>query len=101
MMHPLIAHETLSSIDLLTRTCVSLAERCVDGIEADRERCTYWIEWSLALVTPLATVIGYDKASELAYKAYREKRTIRDVVSAEGVIDSEELDRLLDPSSML
>jgi fumarate hydratase, class II len=101
MMHPLLAHETLSALALLTESCNAFATRCVDGIAADQERCTYWIEWSLALVTPLATRIGYDKAAELAHIAYEQKRTIRDVVLESGLLPEEEVDRLLDPSSMV
>lgn len=101
MMNPLIAYETLSAMDLLINTCRVLAERAIDGIEADRERLEYWIEWSLALVTPLATEIGYDQASRLAYTAYREKRKIRDVVMESGLIPKERIESLLDPSGMV
>ena len=101
MMHPLLAHETLSSISILTESCIAFAERCVDGITVDKERCAYWIEWSLALVTPLATRIGYDKAAELAHKAFHEKRTIRDIVTESGLLEQKEIDELLDPRSMI
>jgi fumarate hydratase class II len=101
MMHPLLAHETLESISILRESCIAFAERCVDGIEVDEERCEYWIEWSLALVTPLATRIGYDKAAELAHKAFHEKRTIRDVVTESGLLEQNEIDELLDPRSMI
>lgn len=101
MMNPLIAHETLSAIDLLTESCSAFASRCVDGIEADASRCEYWIEWSLALVTPLATRIGYDKAAELAHVAFEEKRMIRDVVREADVLSEAEAEKLLDPGSMV
>ena len=101
MMNPLIAYETLSAISLLRESCNAFAERCVDGIEVDAKRCEYWIEWSLALVTPLATRIGYDKAAELAHKAFEEARTIRDVVTESGLLSEEEIAELLDPRSMI
>jgi fumarate hydratase class II len=101
MMLPLIAWETLSSLSLLENTCRVLSERCVDGIEADVERSREWIEWSLALVTPLALKIGYDRAAKLAQKALAEHRTIRDIVVAEGILSPEEAERVLDPRSML
>ena len=91
MMNPLIAYETLSAIELLRTSCIAFAQRCIDGIEADAERCEYWIEWSLALVTPLATRIGYDKAAELAHVAFEQKRTIRDVVQESGLLTDEEI----------
>lgn len=101
MMNPLISHETLSSMDLLEKTCRVMAEKAIAGLEADEERLTYWIEWSLALVTPLATEIGYDKATKLAYQAYREKRTIREVVLESGVLPEERVRDLLDPTGMI
>ena len=101
MMNPLIAFESLSAIDILAESCTAFATRCIDGIEADRQRCQYWIEWSLALVTPLATRIGYDKAAELAHIAFEQKRTIRDVVTESGLIPPEEIEKLLDPGSMV
>ena len=101
MMHPLIGFETLESLELLSSTCESLADKCVEGIQADAERCEYWIEWSLALVTPLATEIGYDRASKLAYRAYKENRKIRDVVAEENILSRERVDELLDPQKMI
>jgi fumarate hydratase class II len=101
MMLPLIAWETLGSMELVKNTCQALADRCVDGITADVERSRNWIEQSLALVTPLALKIGYDRAAKLAQKALAEKRTVREVVIAEGVLSREEADRILDPGTML
>lgn len=101
MMHPLIAHETIDAMSVLANCCRRTALRCIDGITADEERLEYWIEWSLALVTPLATEIGYDKATELAYRAYRERRKIRDVVLEAGVLPEERVAELLDPRTMI
>jgi fumarate hydratase class II len=101
MMLPLIAWETLGSLSLLANTCRALAERCIDGIVADKERARDWIERSLALVTPLALKIGYERAAKLAQKALAENRTIRDIVVSEGVLDAQEADRILDPRTML
>jgi fumarate hydratase class II len=101
MMLPLIAWETLTSMSLMAKTCAALAERCIDGITPDRDRARDWIEKSLALVTPLALKIGYDKAAHLAHKALKENRTIREIVVAEGILSAEEADRILDPKTML
>jgi fumarate hydratase, class II len=101
MMLPLIAWETLGSMELVKNTCEALAVRCIDGIVADVARSRDWIEQSLALVTPLALKIGYDKAAKLAQKALKENRTVRDIVVAEGVLSAEEADKVLDPRSML
>ena len=101
MMHPLITFETIDAMAVLAQTCRRSAERCIDGISADSERLAFWIEWSLALVTPLAIEIGYDRATELAYKAYREKRQIREVVLESGVLPQERVAELLDARGMI
>jgi fumarate hydratase class II len=101
IMMPLIAYETLDSLSLLANVCRALDERCIRGIEADRERCTAQVEWSLALVTPLATRIGYDKAAEIAYRAYKEGKTVRQVVVESGLLSEQEASTALDPRSMV
>jgi len=101
IMMPLIAYETLDSLALLTAACRVFRERCVAGIEADAERCAHWIEWSLALVTPLATRIGYDRAAEIAYQAFRERKTVRQVLLESEVLSPTEIDAVLDPRSMV
>ena len=59
------------------------------------------MEWSLALVTPLATRIGYDRAAAIAYQAFKERKTVRQVVLEQGILTPEEAAALLDPKSML
>lgn len=101
MMQPLIAYETLTSIKLLSNTAEVFAKRCIKGIRVNRERCQHWIEQSLALVTPLAGEIGYDQAAQLAYKAYQENKTIREVVEESGVLPLERVEDLLNPGNMI
>jgi fumarate hydratase class II len=101
MMNPLIAYEVLGSIEILTNALRTLADKAIRGTTADAERCRHWIDWSLAMVTPLALKIGYDEATRLAYKAYKEKKKIREVVLEEGIIDAGELDAVLDPAGMV
>jgi fumarate hydratase class II len=101
IMMPLIAYETLDALSLLAAVCRALDERCIRGIQANRERCAEQVEWSLALVTPLATRIGYDKAAEIAYRAFKEGKPVRQVVTESGLLSEVEADALLDPRSML
>ncbi len=101
IMQPLIAYETLSAAELLAATADAFRERCVFGIEADVDRCRALIDGSLALVTPLALKIGYDRAAEIAHRAYEEKRTVREIVVEEQVLSEEEAAKVLDPESML
>jgi fumarate hydratase class II len=72
------------------------AERCVAGISANRAACAAFIERSLALATGLVPRIGYDRAAEVAKKAYDSGRTIREVLMAEAILPKEEIDQLLD-----
>ena len=101
VMMPLIAHNLLQSIDLLAKAIHNFAERCIEGLEADPTRCEEMIEKSLALATALTPKIGYDKAAQIAKKAYELRKTIREVAEEEGTLSKQELDHLLDPRSMI
>jgi fumarate hydratase, class II len=99
-MMPVMTHNLLQAIELLARGSNLFAQRCVAGLVANRERCQALVEQSLAMVTSLAPVIGYDRAAQLAKKAYDSGRTIRQLALEEQVLPAEELDRLLDPWPM-
>jgi fumarate hydratase class II len=101
VMMPLIAHNLLQSIRLLSNGVFNFSRRCIEGLEADRERCEEMIEKSLALATALTPKIGYDEAARIAKKAYAQKKTIRQVVDEDGILSKEELNRWLDPRSMI
>ena len=100
VMMPLIAHNLLQSIRLLASGVDNFSRRCIEGLEADRERCEEMIEKSLALATALTPKIGYDEAARIAKKAYAQKKTIRQVIDEDGILSKEELNRWLDPRSM-
>jgi len=101
VMMPLIASNLLESIRLLAGGVENFSKRCIEGLEADRERCEEMIEKSLALATALTPKIGYDEAARIARKAYESRKTIRQVVEEEGLFLKEELDPILDPWSMI
>lgn len=92
---PLIGHNLIQSIGLLAGAADMLARKCVRNLEADREKCESNIERSLALVTALVPHIGYDRAAEIAKKAYAEGITIREAALAEKVLPEEKIDALL------
>jgi fumarate hydratase class II len=100
VMMPLITHNLLQSIDLLTNSVGQFDQRCLQGLEANRERCEELVEQSLAMCTILAPVLGYDQAAALAKQAAESGRTIREVVRESGLLPKEEIDRLLDPRPM-
>ena len=100
VMKPVIAYNLLQSIALISNGCKVLAEKCIDGLQGDRERCKNMVEKSLAMVTALVPRIGYDRASALAKQAYESGRTVRDVAREEKVLSEEDLEQSLDPWAM-
>ncbi|PLX81626.1 MAG: aspartate ammonia-lyase [Desulfuromonas sp.] len=100
VMMPVMAHNLLFATDLLCNAVTLFTERCLAGIEAEEEHCRAQLEQSLAMVTVLAPVLGYDRAAALAKRAYESGRTIREVCLEETDLGKEELDRLLDPRPM-
>lgn len=101
VMMPLIARNLLESIRLLGNAVNNFSSRCIEGLEADRERCEEMIEKSLALATALAPRTGYNEAARIARKAYEQQKTIRQVVEEEGLFTDKEVNHLLDPRSMI
>ena len=97
-MMPLMAHNLLRSIELLGRAAELLAEKCVAGISPNRARCAQLIQGSLALSTYLVPALGYDRSAALAEEAYETGRNIREVAIESGLLEPEEIDRLLAPA---
>jgi fumarate hydratase, class II len=96
---PLIARNLLDSIKLLTAAATLLAEKCVDGIEANEEVCRAHAESTPAIATALNPYIGYDRGTEIVNEAAASQRTIREVAREKGV-DDETLDKALDLKAM-
>jgi fumarate hydratase class II len=101
VMMPLIAHNLLQSIRLLANAVDNFSKRCIEGLEADRERCEEMIEKSLALATALTPKIGYDQAARIAKEAYQNRKTIHQVAREKGFLSEKDLNRLLDPRLMI
>ena len=97
---PFTVHNLLDSIRLLANASRVFTDKCVVGIEANKERCAELIEGSLAMCTTLAPIIGYDKAAAIAKEAYATGKTVRQVARAHKVLSDEELDKILDPMAM-
>jgi fumarate hydratase class II len=97
---PVIAHDLLHGIRLLTDGCRSFREFCVEGLEADTERIGDHVASSLMLVTALAPSIGYDRAAQIAKKAHHERTTLREAALALGYLSADEFDRAIDPAAM-
>jgi len=100
VMEPLIAYNLFSSIDMLRRACRTLGERCIRGINANREVCRDNVENSIGLVTALNPILGYEKASEIAKIALETGKSVYEIVLQKGYLSQEELDDWLKPENM-
>jgi len=96
---PLLAKNILESVKLLASASRLFAEKCVDGIEANREQCESYAELTLSAATALNPYIGYDKATDIVKEASKSGRSLREVAREQGVEDSV-LDEALDYRAM-
>jgi fumarate hydratase class II len=94
---PVIAHNLLQSIHLLTSAIEVFTEKCIKGITANREAGTANIEKSLALVTGFVPYIGYEKAAEIAKTAFKTGKTVREVARREKILPEDVLTQILEP----
>src|SRR3954464_8306863 len=100
VMMPVIAHNILLSMQILTSASTVLAEKTVKGIEAHEEMCSYWVERSAALATALMPHIGYAKAAELSKQSVKEGVLIREMVKRDKLLPAEKIDDVLDLRKM-
>ncbi len=99
-MMPVMASNLLESIQILGHAAANFAERCIVGIQANRERCAELIEQSQAMCTALAPEIGYDAAAQIAKESFATDRTVRQVARERQVLPEDRLNELLDPRRM-
>jgi aspartate ammonia-lyase len=100
VMMPVMAHNIVFALTIVGNATRVLAERCVDGIEADEAQCAYWLERSPALVTALAPKIGYAEAAKLAKEAIATGLTVKELVMKKRILDGKELEEVLDLRAM-
>ena len=100
VMMPVISFNLSMSLTILTNALTVLRERCVDGITANEERCRWYVEHSVSLVTALNPRIGYARAAEIAKRAIAKGKTIRETIEEEGLVTPEELAEVLDTYAM-
>ena len=98
---PLIAHNILQSIDLLSDSSINFALYCIKGIKADKVKIKHYLENSLMLVTALAPKIGYDKAAKIAKLALKNGTTLKSEALKSGLINEKEYDKIVDPKKMI
>ena len=97
---PLIIHNILQSIEIMSDSAKTFALYCVKGIKADRKRIKYLLDNSLMLVTALAPSIGYDKAASIAKMAYKNRTTLKEEVLKANLIKESEYDKIMNPLKM-
>lgn len=92
---PIITYNLLYSIEILSNSINILVEKCISGIKPNLSKIKENLEKSTALITIFSPIIGYEKAAEIARKAYKENKSIKDVLLEEKVLSEEEINRLL------
>lgn len=100
VMMPLMAQLILESTQIFTNTLRAIRERCIDGVEVNRERCLRYLENTSQIVTALNPVIGYERAAELAKEAVASKKTIFALVREKKILTDSQIHSLLDPKKL-
>ena len=98
---PLIAHNILQSIDLISDSSKNFSKYCVKGLKANTEKIKRDLDNSLMLVTALAPKIGYDKAASIAKSALKNKTTLKAEIIKCGLMTSKEYERVVNPKKMI
>ena len=100
MAEPIIAYDLLHGMMILKNGCITLASRCISGIEANRDICRGYVEKSIGLVTALVPVIGYETSAAIAKEALKTGGSVYELVLAKGLLSKEQLDEMLRPENM-
>ena len=100
VMMPVLAHNLIESAELIGSVCDAFREKCVEGITANEDRAAALLGQNIIIVTALAPLIGYDKAAEIAKKAFATGKGVREIALEMKVLPADELDRALDLRAM-
>lgn len=97
---PIIFYNLFQSIDTLGYAVETFVDNCVSGITANEERCRYLVESSVGVITALAPHMGYQKSADIAKKALKSGKSVRDIILEDGVLTEAEMNEILDPVHM-
>jgi fumarate hydratase, class II len=100
VFNPVMIHNFLHSVELLSGTMVSFAHYCLEDLKVNREVIQRYVDNSLMLVTALNPHIGYDKAAAIAKKGHKEGLKLREAAIASGFLTGEQFDQWVDPARM-
>jgi aspartate ammonia-lyase len=101
VMEPVIAHCLFTSIDRIGRASLALADKCVEGITANREHCWRMVENSIGIVTALNPILGYETCCRIAKQALQSDRSVYDLILEEQLMNKDDLDRALSIDNMI
>jgi fumarate hydratase, class II len=100
VMMPVLAHAILESCRLIANVVNVFREKCIEGLRANKDRCNELVEYSMAMVTSLAPIIGYDKAADIAKESSKTGKTVRELSREQNILPEAELNKALDPFEM-
>jgi aspartate ammonia-lyase len=101
VMEPVIAFQLFQSIDVMRNAMITLADRCVKGITANRDVCRKYVENSIGIVTALNPYIGYENSSAIAKESLQTGKSVYNLVLEKGLLTEEEIERILSPEEMV
>jgi fumarate hydratase class II len=100
VMMPMIAHNLLFSIEILSNGVNAFSEKCIKGVKADEKKCRHYADSTLAMATALNPVIGYTAAADVSKEAYRTGKNVKQVSLERGILDERDAERILDPRKL-
>ena len=100
VMMPVIAHNLLFSIEILSNGVNAFTDKCVSGIEADAKKCEEYADATLAMATALNPYIGYAAAAEVSKEAFRTGKTVKQIVIEKGILRGRDADSVLNPRKL-
>ena len=100
VMLPLIGYNLIQSINILSNSINVFNDKLLKDLKVDKQKCESYIEKSLSMCTILVPVIGYDKTAEIAYEAYENNKTIKELLIEKNILSKNEINKILDPMKM-
>jgi len=98
---PVLYHKLFESIVVLTGAMDTMTKNCICGITANEERCRELVEKSVGIITAICPVVGYTESAEIAKSAIKTGRSVREVLESKHIFTQEQIDKILDPSTMV
>jgi aspartate ammonia-lyase len=100
-MEPLITYNVLNSIRLLSRAMSMMEDLCINDISVNEDNCRHMVDNSIGIITALNPYIGYENSSRIAKQALEQNCSVIDIVKREGLLDEDQLEKIMEPNSMI